>query len=205
MLAPALPDLGDGVIQADGELPAEIERTHLVQINDVAAVIADAVLIHILIHLSLSRMLLIDMGGLQDRTGVGEATIKILLLRHPRRRQERIDEAGHIVGVDIVKPAHLPAEAGEVAAQLRADLVRRPGDQEPWMRQGRLNEIQRANAPSSSELTKQKQPETRTGIRLELAGSCRNLHSCRELSGTAEYRLEQLQQSALALRLAKSA
>lgn len=118
MLAPALPDLGDGVILADGDLPAEVERTHLVQINDVAAVIADAVLIYILIYLSLSRMLLIDMGGLQDRTGVGEATIKILLLRHPRRRQERIDEAGHIVGVDIVKPAHLPAEASEVAAQL---------------------------------------------------------------------------------------
>ena len=94
-------------------------------------------------------MLLIDMGGLQDRTGVGEATIKILLLRHPRRRQERIDEAGHIVGVDIVKPAHLPAEAGEVAAQLRADLVRRPGDQEPWMRKGWLKEIQSATAPSS--------------------------------------------------------
>jgi hypothetical protein len=130
MLAPALPDLGDGVIQTNGDLPAEIERTHLVQINDVAVVIDDAVLIHILIHLSLARMLLTDTEGLQDRRGVGAAAAQVVLLLHPRHRQEGLDEARLSVIVDIVQPSHLPAEAGEVAAHLQADPTRGIGDQE---------------------------------------------------------------------------
>ena len=105
---PSLPmahDLADRFIQADADVPLGVVLAHLGEITDVADVIADAVLIHVLEHLGLAGMLLGDLERLPDRAGIGAAATEVVHLRHPGLGNERLDEARHIVGVDVV--AHL--------------------------------------------------------------------------------------------------
>ena len=70
---PVTHDLADRVVEADADVPLGVVLTHLGQIADVADVVADAVLIHILEHLGLSGVLLGDLKRLPDRAGIGAA------------------------------------------------------------------------------------------------------------------------------------
>ena len=59
-------DLADGLIQADADVPLGVVLPHLAQVTDVADVVADAIVVHILIHLFLTGMLLSDLECLPD-------------------------------------------------------------------------------------------------------------------------------------------
>ncbi len=63
-------NLGDGLFQADADGPLRIMSPHLAQIADVAAMVANAIFIHMRILLRFAGMLFSDLEGFLDGTGV---------------------------------------------------------------------------------------------------------------------------------------
>src|SRR5690606_870484 len=105
--------------------------------GDVTDVIADAVFLQILIDLSLAGEAFGDFEGLPDRAGVGATPTDVVNFTLSRVLDELFDEAGHVVGMDVVthllafvaKNLVFPAfevafdEVGEEAMQLHPTVV----------------------------------------------------------------------------------
>ena len=97
-----LNNLADGFFEADGNVPARVVPAHLVEVRDIADMVANPVFVHILENLSFARERLGDLEGLPDRAGIGAAAADVVNLADAGCGNEFLDEACDVVGVDVV-------------------------------------------------------------------------------------------------------
>lgn len=138
LLTRCVHDLPDGFLQADCDVPGRVVAAHFGKIGDVADVVADAVFIDVLEYLGFAGEFLGEFECFPDRARICAAAADVVNLSDAGSLDELLDEAGDIVGVDVI--ADLLAlvaedfilatfevafrEVGEEAMKLDATVVR---------------------------------------------------------------------------------
>ena len=97
-----LDDLLDGVLEGDGDVPGGVVLAHFGEVGDVADVVADAVFLEVLKDLWFSGEGFGDLEGFEDGTGVGASAADVVDFAGAWCLDEFADEAGDVVGVDVI-------------------------------------------------------------------------------------------------------
>src|SRR6185436_18532245 len=115
----------EDVVERLGEVPGRIVRPHLREVRDVADVVALAVLVDVVVLHRLTGEVLHPLERLENGAGIGPAPAEVVDLPGARVLDERLDEPGDIVRVDVVP--HLFAFVAEhvvaAAAEVHLDQV----------------------------------------------------------------------------------
>lgn len=91
-----------GLFERYGDVPFRVVGAHFVEVGDVADVIADAVFIDVMVDLRFVGEIFGEFEGFPDRAGVGASTTNVIDFTDAGCFEEFLNEAGDVVGVDVV-------------------------------------------------------------------------------------------------------